>query len=222
MASSPDSQSHDDTCNAFADSTVTVGDQRLTIWDELRMQVPPKSLASNPASQSAPETNTVLQCRTNNNESLAIATPLALLQLANLSHPNKLTDASSLPCLSLTGGNTLYSNSGSTLGFPNSDALKSFRIPKKPNSTVTATLLLPSPSPPVHSNATAEDSLCVRRYHAGAPTNPFSLSFSLDTSDGHSWRSSDLDELWCTVVSELAEQRAKLNLPFISYEGGCT
>ena len=112
--------------------------------------------------------------------------------------------------------------------FPNMDAIRSFRIPKKRHEALSTP---PPPSPPsqphfqvlhtspppsqphfqvLHSslspppsrphNAPSEEavsnSVCVRRQQADLATTPYALTFTLSSSDGHSWTDSSLEGEW--------------------------
>ena len=75
--------------------------------------------------------------------------------------------------------------------FPNAEAIRNFRIPKRrpPPSSPSSALLLSSQD----SSDAVQRSCCVRRFHAGLPSNPHSLTFTLSTSQGEQWSSNNLE-----------------------------
>ena len=79
--------------------------------------------------------------------------------------------------------------------FPNAEAIRNFRIPKRrpPPSSPSSALLLSSPLPSLDSSDAVQRSCCVRRFHAGLPSNPHSLTFTLSTSQGEQWSSNNLE-----------------------------
>jgi hypothetical protein len=62
-------------------------------------------------------------------------------------------------------------------------------------------------------------SVVYQRHQSHLPTNPHSLTFTVTSSDGQQWSNTSLEELWVSVLSELQEQRHKLDLPYIPFSG---
>lgn len=78
--------------------------------------------------------------------------------------------------------------------FPNAEAIRNFRIPKRrPPPSPSSALLLSSPLPSQDSSDAVQQSCCMRRFHAGLPSNPHSLTFTLSTSQGEEWSSNNLE-----------------------------
>ena len=91
--------------------------------------------------------------------------------------------------------------------YPNQKAINKFKIPKrrrKLNSPPTSQQPRPLAPPPQASPPSqvtcitgSEDvvvrSQCLRRWEAGLPTNPFSLTYTVTTSAGHSWTTDKLE-----------------------------
>ncbi len=87
--------------------------------------------------------------------------------------------------------------------YPNADAIRKFKIPKHnvPRSTPRALRCQPAaadraPSQKVAEGAPSRDvvarSTCWRRYQAGLPSNPHSLTFTLTAANGRSWTNTSL------------------------------
>ena len=79
--------------------------------------------------------------------------------------------------------------------FLNAEAIRNFHIPKRrpPASSPSSALLFSSPLPSQDSSDAVQRSCCLRRFHAGLPSNPHSLTFTLSTSQGEQWSSNNLE-----------------------------
>ena len=96
--------------------------------------------------------------------------------------------------------------------FPNSKAITSFKIPKKrlSLSQTTTPTICNEPSvvaiaTPVHCAKPSEDvvsnSVVLQRINAGLHGNPYSMTFTLTSADGHSWSDNKLEgECVCVCV----------------------
>lgn len=80
--------------------------------------------------------------------------------------------------------------------YPNADAIRQFRIPKRPSHSRLSAPRPPTARSPEEGSAPSAEvvgqSTCWRRYQAGLPSNPHSLTFTVTTEDGRSWTNTRL------------------------------
>lgn len=113
---------------------------------------------------------------------------------------------------------------------------RKIETPRKPKGKIRN-----PPKPLVSSDPLLKDSVVMERYRSHLPSNPHTLTFTITSSQGHKWTNTSLEglsslspspshscltslppslpELWLAVVSDLQEQRYKLDMPYTPCTG---
>lgn len=89
--------------------------------------------------------------------------------------------------------------------FPNAEAIRNFRIPKRrplPPSATPVFSLLPRTQ---DSTDAVQSSCCVKRFCAGLSSNPYSLTFTVSTSQGQQWSNSSLEGKCVALFTTLCQ-----------------